>query len=215
MSKLDELYSHIKGLEKFGIKLDGKTMKEVDDLEEQLIKDEILPALTKDIEPILSKIQRDFVLVIEYQPSKPISVALSRKNNVSQIIEAKKIEMDPEVAHSTHEMIVEPSHHGPASSLRIIFPNGETIEHKKAVDSLTEFVKKIGVDKIRQVVEQQNLKFCKVPVISNRLDKKYGKTQKDLGNGWFLITHSNNKMKKAFIEKISAALHLNVTVRLY
>lgn len=43
---------------------------------------------------------------------------------------------------------------------------------------------------------------------------KYGKSQQDLGNGWLLITHSNNPMKKAFIEKISEVLHLGIKVTL-
>ena len=65
---------------------------------------------------------------------------------------------------------------------------------------------------MKKIVEEQNLVFCKVPVISNRKDTKYGTSQKDLGNGWLLITHSNNKMKKKFLEKISDALQLNLKI---
>ena len=54
--------------------------------------------------------------------------------------------------------------------------------------------------------------MCKVPVISNRRDTKYGRTQRDLGNGWLLMTHSNNKTKKAFLEKVSAALGLGLII---
>ena len=54
----------------------------------------------------------------------------------------------------------------------------------------------------------------KVPVISNRRDAKYGKSQRDLGDGWLLITHSNNPMKKAFIEKVSEILNLGIKVTL-
>lgn len=61
-------------------------------------------------------------------------------------------------------------------------------------------------------VEDEYLKFCKVPVISNRRDAKYGQSQKDLGGGWLLITHSNNPAKKAFIEKVSEILHLGIKV---
>ena len=75
-------------------------------------------------------------------------------------------------------------------------------------------VQKIGVAQVRQVVEEYNLKFCKVPVISNRRDAKYGRSQRELGGGWLLITHSNNPMKKAFIEKVSEALGLGLKVTL-
>ena len=34
------------------------------------------------------------------------------------------------------------------------------------------------------------------------------------GGGWLLITHSNNRMKKAFIENVSEVLHLGIKVTL-
>lgn len=51
-----------------------------------------------------------------------------------------------------------------------------------------------------------------MPVISNRRDAKYGKSQRDLVAGWLLITHSNNPMKKAFIEEVSDVLQLRIKV---
>jgi len=72
----------------------------------------------------------------------------------------------------------------------------------------------ICVTEVRKVVEKYNLKFCKVPVISNRRDTKYGRSQKDLGEGLLLITHSNNPMKKSFIEKVSDILGLGIKVTL-
>lgn len=88
------------------------------------------------------------------------------------------------------------------------------IAEKTAAETLVAVVQKIGVARARKVVEEYNLKFCKVPVISNRRDAKYGKSQRDLGDGWLLITHSNNPMKKAFIEKVSEILNLGIKVTL-
>lgn len=93
MTKLEKLYASIKGLQDLGLPLNQETLKAADELEEQLIKEEILPAMSQDIEPLLSKIQRELVLVVEYKPGSPISVALSRKTNISEIINAKKLEI--------------------------------------------------------------------------------------------------------------------------
>ena len=49
-------------------------------------------------------------------------------------------------------------------------------ENKKAVDSLIEFIKYVGVDKVRAA----GLYRCKIPLISNTIDKKYGNRQKTL-----------------------------------
>ena len=98
--------------------------------------------------------------------------------------------------------------------MSVIFPDGTVIAEKTAAETLLAVVRKIGVARVRKVVEEYNLKFSKVPVISNRRDAKYGKSQRDLGDGWLLITHSNNPMKKAFIEKVSEILNLGIKVTL-
>lgn len=99
MTKLETLYASIKGLEKVGLTLTDEMLKKADELEEQLIKAEVLPTLSKDIEPRLSQIQRELVLVVEYKPGEPISVALSRKTNIAELLEAKRLEPDPQVEH--------------------------------------------------------------------------------------------------------------------
>ena len=50
----------------------------------------------KDIEPTLSQIKRDLVLVVEYHPGEPVSVALSRKTKISEIVDAKPIVANPQ-----------------------------------------------------------------------------------------------------------------------
>ncbi len=51
MTKLDKLYSSINNLEELGLELTHEMLLECDKLEEQIIKNEILPALGQDIEP--------------------------------------------------------------------------------------------------------------------------------------------------------------------
>lgn len=218
MSRLDKLYNTMANLKELGLTINDDLVKEVNELEEELIKKEILPILTKSIEPALQPVQRELVLVVDYIPGQPISVHLSRKRNfTADMPDAKEIVVDPEVTHhqrDNHNENDDKILRGPARDMAVFFPDGTIIAEKKAVDTLYKVVKKIGVAEVRRVVEEKNLKFCKVPVISNRRDAKYGKSQKDLGDGWLLITHSNNPMKKEFIEKVSEALHLGIKVTL-
>ena len=78
MTKLETLYVSIEGLKKLGLPLNQETLKAADDLEEQLIKDEVLPAISENIEPMLNQIKRDIVLVVEYKPGEPVTVSLPR-----------------------------------------------------------------------------------------------------------------------------------------
>lgn len=216
MSRLNKLYEAMETLRKEGLPVDENLEKKANELEEDIIKKEILPVLSKTIEPALQPVKREQVLVVDYVPGQPLSVHLSRKRNfAAELTDAKEMVLDPEVTHRSHTSHSdEKIERRPARDMTVTFPDGTVIAEKTAVETFVEVVKKIGVAKVRKVVEDYNLKFCRVPVISNRRDSKYGKSQKELGGGWLLITHSNNPMKKAFIEKVSAILHLGIKVTL-
>lgn len=215
MSRLNDLYNAMETLRKEGLPVTQELEESVNQLEEEIIQKEILPELKRTIEPPLRPVRRELVLVVDYLPGRPISVHLSRKRNfAADLPDAKVMTPDPEVEHTSrggYEKRIKPS---PSSRLAVHFPDGTTIAEKTAVDTLYRSVKKIGVEEVRGVVEKQGLKLCKVPLISNRRDSKYGRAQKDLGNGWLLMVHSDNKKKKAILEKLSDALGLGLRVEL-
>ncbi|MFA6832123.1 MAG: hypothetical protein WCR36_07625, partial [Bacteroidaceae bacterium] len=182
MSRLDNLYKAMETLRKEGLPVNEDLERKANEIEEEIIKKEILPILTKNIEPALQPVQRELVLVVDYIPGQPISVHLSRKRNfTADMPDAKEIVIDPEVTHrqqDSHNDTDEKIQRGPARDMTVFFPDGTIIAENKAVDTLVKVVKKIGVTEVRRVVEERNLKFCKVPVISNRRDEKYGRSQK-------------------------------------
>ena len=78
MSRLSDLYKAMETLRKEGLSLNEDLEKQVSDLEENIIKKEILPIVTETIAPALKQVQRELVLVVDYVPGIPISVHLSR-----------------------------------------------------------------------------------------------------------------------------------------
>lgn len=54
MSKLEKLYSIIENSRDVGVKLPKGVLQQVEELEEGIIKEEILPALSSDIAPRLN-----------------------------------------------------------------------------------------------------------------------------------------------------------------
>ena len=214
MSQLSKLYQTMANLKELGLKINDDLINEVNKLEEEIIKKEILPVLTEKIEPALSPVERELVLVVDYVPNQPLSVRISRKRNFAATIpDAKVIKLDPEVEHSERGQASVVITRANPTRFSVEFPDGTIIAKPKAAETFVAAVKKIGVAKVRGIVEKENLVFCRVPVISNRRDSKYGKSQKDLGDGWLLITHSNNPMKKAFLDKISEELNLGLIVK--
>lgn len=216
LERLDDLYKFKATAEKLGKPFPEEYLEELTELEEQIIRRSVLPLIHDNIEPTLRHVQSPLVLVVEYSPNDGIKVNLSRKVNItSTISDAKEMVLDPEVEHKNHESIQDKKiKRGPKRDMTVTFPDGTIIAENKAADTLVAVVKKIGVAEVHKVVEDYNLKCCKVPVISNRRDARYGSKQKDLGGGWLLMTNSSNPTKKAFIEKVSVALHLGIKVTL-
>ena len=209
MTKLEKLYASIKGLQELGLPLNDETLKAADDLEEQLIKTEILPAMSKDIEPRLSQIQRELVLVVEYKPGTPISVALSRKTNIAELLDAKILEQDPQAEHKEgkkHEKPIERING--KTILRVTFPDGTVIADKKAKITFAEVIKRIGLMRVRNL----SISFCHVPIVSNTLDKKYGQAQIPVGDGLYVMTHSSTHDKKKQLDKIAKELGIKLKV---
>lgn len=212
MSKLEDLYEGKKRLERAGYKLTSDMLEDMDQLEEQLIKDEVLPTLSKDIEPRLAKIQRDLVLVVEYSPGQPIRVALSRKTNITEIIEAKRLEIDPEVEHREYGQRGKQSEkRAPNTGLYVVRRNGTILQEKTAALTFVAAVKEAGVLRVREL----GLKFCKVPIVSTTRDKKYGNRQVEVEPGLYVMTHSNNKEKLKHLNRITEALHLGWKVEIF
>ena len=209
MTKLEKLYASIKGLQELGLPLNDETLKAADDLEEQLIKTEILPAMSKDIEPRLSQIQRELVLVVEYKPGTPISVALSRKTNIAELLDAKILEQDPQAEHKEgkkHEKPIERLNS--KTVLRVTFPDGTVIADKKAKNTFAETINRLGLLKVRNL----GITFCHVPIVSNTLDRKYGQAQIPVGDGLYVMTHSSTHDKKKQLAKIAKDLGIKLIV---
>lgn len=91
MSRLSKLYEAMETLRKEGLPVDENLEKKANELEEEIIKKEILPVLSKTIEPALQPVKRELVLVVDYVPGQPLSVHLSRKRNfAAELTDAMK-----------------------------------------------------------------------------------------------------------------------------
>lgn len=212
MSKLSKLYELRRLSQEFGMEWTEKQERQLEAEEEHLIKNEVLPVVSKNIEPALAQVERELVLVVDYIPGSPLKVSLSRKRNIADVLpDAVEIKPDPEVQHKTYgSRNVGKGDIAPKTRLRVIMPNGQVITHAKAKDTFIEAILTIGIERVRSL----GLKFCKIPIISNTRDKKYGRAQHDVGNGWMILTHSSTADKKKMLDKIAKALNIKLRVEI-
>lgn len=208
-SRLQKLYQIMRNSDELGLPLNRETIAQINEMEENLIKDEVLPLIHDNIEPTLREVERPLVLVVEYDPNGSLRVNLSRKINIAaQISDAKEITPDPVVQHTEKKKGEKKVVTNPRTRLRITMPNGSIIEEATAWESLHKFVLSVGVDKVRAV----GLIANKIPLVSNTVDQKYKTAQKPLGNGWLLMTCSDTATKRKQILAIAAHYNLIVNV---
>lgn len=210
MEKLEKLYACMKGLQELGLPLDEKTQSAADELEEQLIQNEILPAVMKSIEPRIAQIQRELALVVEYKPGLPISVSLSRKTNAGELLDAKPLQLAGQCEAAALEESDEPVEQKKSRKiLRVTFLDGTIIQEAKAKDTFVEAIKKIGLQRVHDL----DVKFNNSSIVSKVLNEKYMKDTVEM-DGWYIMTHSNTQDKKSKLEKISWALKLGLKVEM-
>ena len=210
MTKLEKLYELASGVKEFDLKSKEAILEEINELEEEIIKKEILPIVKERIEPALSPVQRELVLVVDYTPGDPLSVKLSRKVNLKKLGDLKELTTpDPQAEHREGGKRKTTSR-AKRTGLCVTLPNGDIIQEKTAAATLVKAVELAGPERVRAL----GIICCKVPLVSNALDKKYGNSQVKVAPNLYVITHSNNSTKKGFLEKISKALKLEWKVEI-
>ncbi len=216
MTKLEKLYSIIENSREVGVKLTKEVLQQVEELEEGIIKEEILPALSSDIAPRLEPIRRDLVLVVEYHPGEPISVALSRKAKISEIMGAKTLtpkssipvtavaESDPVVPHEPTKQILNKT-----KGLRVTFPDGTVIWNKSAIVTYIETLRKVGFERVSKI----GLKHAGYNIVGHeKRPEKKGAIWQHKRDDWYIYVNISNAKKVDDLKQVSSAFNLNLTI---
>ena len=211
MSRLSDLYKAMETLRNEGLSLNEDLERQVSELEEDIIKKEILPVVTETIAPALKQVQRELVLVVDYHPGQPISVALSRKTNITALINAKRLEAEPEVLHKVvgpHK--VKRSNIAPRTGLCVIRKDGSVLQEHDAASTFTSAIIEAGLQKVRDL----GLMFSHVNIVSTTDAPKNGRVPRKVAPGLFVHTHSSTMDKKKMLDRINKALNMGWTVKI-
>ena len=218
LEALQDLYNFIERSKRRKQKLSENLIQEINDLEENIIRDEILPIIGQDIEPTLSQIKRDLVLVVEYHPGEPISVALSRKMKINQITDAKTITPvqekvgEPVVSRrkplpkEPHEPTKQVVNH--TRGMRVQFPNGTIICQSTAIDTFKIVLQKIGLQRVHDL----HLQHAGYNIVSRKERTDGIAMWQHKVDGWYIYCNLSNTAKMRFLQTISEKLHLGLKI---
>lgn len=217
-TKLKTLYSIVEGYKDLEMKMGEDTIFQMNEKEEEIIRTEILPIIGKDIEPTLRQIKRNLVLVVEYHPGQPISVALSRKMKINQITDAKTItpvqeKVGEPVVSTKKSSSVEP--HVPTKQvvnhtkgLRVQFPDGTVICRTTAIETLKASLRRIGLQRVHDL----NIQHAGYNLVSKQKRPSDGQIWQHELDGWYIYSNTTNLVKINDLRFISDKLHLGLQV---
>ena len=219
MSKIQDYYDFI---DKFKGDLKPRLQTELEQLEDSLIAEEILPAISESVAPVLDILRRHLTLVVDYDPQAGIIVKTTRgevvvKENTAKKYEIPKTHKVVKVAEAQHVEGKEDEpqkskkiKRSPKTGLCVWLSNGDFIQAKKANLTMAEAVKWAGVETVASLGFPHDGDY----LLSKKEHPKYAGEQQSLPNGYLLNTHSSTMTKKQQLEKISKALNLGWKVEI-
>ena len=93
-------------------------------------------------------------------------------------------------------------------SLVVKHKDGSLVEGKSSAEIFFNTIVEADPLKVRQL----NIIKNGFNIVSNVVDSKYAPSQKPVGNGWYVNTHSPTWIKKKFLDEINEKLNLGLTI---
>lgn len=121
---------------------------------------------------------------------------LGLKIDIVSLVTGEVIDLNDEPSSSTRQKI------------KVIFPDGKTIQPNKVLEALIEVVKYAGPERVHNL----GISICADNLVLKTPSPRYVKTCKPVGNGWFVNTCSDTLTKYKQIKQISSDLELNLKV---
>ncbi len=208
MTKLEKLYNSIENLKELGVQLPDKLIEETTRVEEEIIQDELLPALSNAIDPIISQIQRELVLVIDYIPNEPLQVRMTRKRSFKFPEEEEKMLGNTKSVQKETSYTVAPHTKSKKTNLEVAFPDGTKIKNRFAYQTFCRAIEKMQPEKVQEL----GLKQSGIDLISKDEDEFYN--QHKIKGGFWVVTHSSTQQKKHHLEEISKRLGIKLKVKI-
>lgn len=203
---LETLYRFIEDSKKLGFALSEDVLRQASEMEEQLIREEVLPVLRDNIDPVLRQIKRELMLLVEYSPEKPIRVRVSRDGNLDSLGEAILLTPDPIPEYKQRGKQRRGGQRGPAKHLRVTMSDGSIIG--AGVDATTTFcevLRRVGLMRVRQL----KIMASGINLVSTSKDEN--RTQRQLG-GFYIFTNTSTRVKAKQLKEIAERLGIRMLV---
>ena len=195
MEKLDKAYKAIAVLKELGLPVSSEQLKAIAMMESQYLRDEVIPQVTKEMEPLVEQLQNKFKLELTYSQEDGLDI---------QVVDKKPVQ----------ESLFNTTTNSPKRQrkyiIRVVFPDNRVSCSKMVWETLVEVVRYAGAQNVMKL----NIIIMGDNLVSTELNpnERYRVGQKEVEPGLYVCTYSSTDTKYDQIRKINRDLRLGLII---
>ena len=112
------------------------------------------------------------------------------------------------IGQRPHPQVVRATPSRKRFKLKVEYPNGKVLDYDSVANTYVEVI----TDFYPELIAEMGIEHAGVNIVSTTLDDKYGKYQRPIDGGWYVMTNSPTEAKKRDIQTISDELGLDLKV---
>lgn len=195
MDKLDKTYEAVAMLETLGLPVSNEQLIAIAQMEKEYLRDEIIPLIKQELEPMVAKMRNQFNLKVSYSKENGLDIQLSE----SAIQSTNLFSGTDERNYRKKKYII-----------RVVFPNNRVSCQKIVANTFFEVIKYAGAEN----VERLGIMALGQNIITNQLHEKeqYHPYQREIEPGLYVNTFLDTDKKYEVLKMINRELNLNLTI---
>lgn len=196
-------YESIANLKKLGFEFDDDALKELADIENDLIHTQLLDCVKDNLSSMLDPIQRKVSVLVEHEPGEELKVSFYTPK-----VKAKPLPPAP-VPTPVLAKFKGGYTKDPSIPFAVEFPDGDIIAEKKAVKTFIKSLQKLDLVKVQHV----GIEIKGYNLVSNIERPRVGKNKwQDYVDRKYIYTKLSNPQKINYLYRIAKALGIKINI---
>lgn len=195
MDKLDKTYEAVAMLESLGLPVSNEQLNVIAQMEKEYLRDEIIPLIKQELEPLVEKMRNRFNLEVTYSRTEGLDIQLTEPSKQGRSL----FPSEETKGYRKKKYII-----------RVTFPDNRVSCQKIVSNTFADVIKYAGAKN----VEKLGIILLGDNMVSSQLHKneKYRSYQIEIEPGLYLCTYSNTDRKLEILKTINHKLNLNLII---
>ena len=195
MDKLDKAYEAVDLLETLGLPVSNEQSNAVAQMEKDYIRDEIIPLIKQELEPMVQKMRNQFNMKVVYTKENGLDIQLSEANMKSENLFPGTDERN----YRKKKYII-----------RVKFPDNRVSCQKIVSNTFADAIKYAGAKNVQRL----GIMILGENIISPSLmeNERYAAAQQEIEPGLYLCTFCDTDKKLEILKMINRELNLNLSI---